>query len=114
MADVVWVPQKLTAGGVAPTFHALAADTTYYFVNDGETIVHVDNLVPATSLTVTFYTQAVFGDFTAANLVVTVPAFEERVVGPFRPDVFNSEYGRVHVGFSSVTNVAVACLARGG
>ena len=112
--DVVFVPQKLSAGGVAPTFHELAADTTYYFVNDGATFVHVDNQVPATSLTVTFYTQAVFGDFTAANLVVTVNEFEEKIIGPFRPDVFNNQYGQVHVGFNYVTDVAVACMTRGG
>lgn len=102
--------QKPSTAGIAVVYTAAAGSQD--FVNTGKEFVHVKNGAGA-PITVTF-TAAGKDNFgitsTAHDLVVTVPATDDRIIGPFLPERYNTTAGKVAVGYSSTTTVTVAVI----
>jgi len=101
--------QQTGLTGLSPVFSAadVGGDT---FVNDGRTVLYVQNGGAVdTTVTVDSPTPCNYGY--EHDVQVTVPAGEERVIGPFRQDRFNDDNGRAAVAYSEVTLVTVAALS---
>lgn len=101
------VQQPLLAG-TAVTYGAAAAGGDS-FPNDGMTIAHVKN-GGGSSITVTIARARTCDMGQTHNVVVAVPAGEERVIGPFVRDQFGPS---VPLTYSGVTTVTVAAIRAG-
>lgn len=106
-------PQVMSLSGVAPTYNAASSggDT---FLNDGRTYAHFKNGA-GSAITVTFdavadVTDNALGEFAPPDLVVTVPAGGEKIVGNFPPARFNGSTGNVSMSYSSATSLTVAVI----
>lgn len=97
--------QNSGLSGLKPIYSAATAGGDTFF-NDGNTVLHVKN-ADATSKTVTInsVTQCSFGF--DHDVVVAVPAGEERVIGPFSTSRFGAN---PEVTYSAVTSVTVAAV----
>lgn len=102
--------------GTAPT---LAVEETtkgvsgnHSFANDGRMFVHVDNGA-GDPVTVTVESSITVdgGLLAVGDLTVTVPAGEDRMIGPFPSGIYNQSDGKVYVNYSlHDTNIDVAVL----
>lgn len=91
--------------GVGPTYVAAGAggDT---FANNGNTMLHVKN-ASGGALTVTVDSQKTCDQGFDHDVVVSVPAGSERMIGPFPV----SRFGRTaSVSYSGVTSLTVAAI----
>jgi hypothetical protein len=110
MADLTL--QEFDLAGLTPSFSAadVAGDS---FVNNGKTLLYVKN-GDASSHDVTLNIQKTITiggiDITLSNPTVTVPASDEKIIGPFSQDWFNDADGNVSVDYDAVTSVTVAAL----
>lgn len=101
--------QTVTTAGITPTKNAVSASDD--FVNDGRTVLHVTN-GSGGSINVTVVTPVTTGGLAVADLVVAVPAGEERVIGPFARSIYNDpSTGKVTVQFSGTTTVTCQALS---
>lgn len=100
------VQQIQRATGLTPAYTAAQApgSGSNAFVNEGKTFIHIKNGSGA-SMTATFLTPATVANLAVADLVVTVGAGAEKMVGPFEPGIFNQPDGKVHVDWSLETSV---------
>lgn len=82
------------------------------FANTGEQLVHIKN--GATDVQVTVTTPATQAGLAVDDLVFTVTASEERIVGFLSPGTFNqasgADAGKVYIDYDDVTNVTIAVL----
>lgn len=105
--------QDVNKTGLSPTYAAADATNAMMFKNDGHTILHVKNGgAGAVSVTVVSIEDPYdrLGD-----VVVSVPAAGERVIGVFKGFLFNQKpgsanAGKIHVDFDIATTVTVAAL----
>jgi hypothetical protein len=100
--------QKPTIAGVVLTYTAV--NSSDKFTNTGKEFAHVKN-GSGSSVTVTFAAAGAdeFGIVAAAHdVVVTVPAGSDRVVGPFDPHRFNDVNGQLTVNYSATTTITAA------
>lgn len=106
-------PQSVARTGLTPTFAAadVAGDE---FVNDGNTLLHVKN-GDAASKTVTVASQVSSPPVgtAATDLAITIPAGEERMIGPLPKSAFDDANGKVQVTYDAVTSVTVAAVSMG-
>lgn len=98
-------PQSLNRDGLEATYAAAAAggDT---FANDGRTFLHVKNGGGA-SVNVTVDSIKQCDQGVDHDVIVAVPAGEERMIGPFPVSRFGSP---ATIAYSGVTTVTVAAL----
>lgn len=99
--------QTATRNGVEPTENAVAASDT--FVNDGRTILVVDN-GSGSELTVTITTPGTVDGLAIADKTVTVAIGDKAVIGPFPPAIYNNSDGVVTVAFNETTSVTAMCI----
>lgn len=101
--------QKIARSGLEPSYTAAEVDGNS-FANPGleQRILHVKN--GATAVVVTCKTPRQVDGLDVAELAVTVPAGEERMIGPFPTKTFTQGDGTVHVDYDDVSNVTVAVL----
>lgn len=101
--------QQVGRSGVKPTYAAAAVGGDA-FVADARTLLHVKN-GSASSITVTITPVASFDGIALSSVTVTVPASDERMAGPFAPEVFKDpSTGLVSVAYSAVATVTVAAI----
>lgn len=100
--------QKVSKTGLAPAFAAAAAGGDE-FSNGGRTYLHVKN-GSAASVDVTADSKKQCDQGYDHDVVVAVPAGQERLIGPFDPTRFNNSSGRVNVSYSAVASVTVAAV----
>jgi hypothetical protein len=100
--------QSVLQSGLAPTFApaTLGGDT---FANDERIYLHVKNGA-ATATTVTVNSFTVCNHGFDHDLVISVPAAGERLIGPFQASRFNNDTSTVGVTYSAVTTVTVAAI----
>ena len=104
--------QTLVQGGVDPTFYSssttpsLTNGDAFTFPNNGQAFVHVSN--GGTACIVTFDTPITIDGLAVANRQVQIPGNSERMIGPFRPDVYNNDDGEVSLSINNVVNVEIA------
>jgi hypothetical protein len=110
MARTALSVQEIVRTGLDPSYEAANTDGESV-ANDGRTFVHVDN-ASGGSINVTVVHPGTVDGLAVADLVVAVPAGEDRMIGPF-PARFNqtgSDAGKLYVDFSAVASVTVAAL----
>jgi hypothetical protein len=109
------IQNLVTTGSLQPTY-AAASGGGDVMPNDGKTVLHVKN-GGGGSINVTITAQVAtrdagpgFGPYTRADLVVAVPAAEERIIGPLPRIAFNNASAQAAIAYSGVTSVTVAAL----
>jgi hypothetical protein len=88
------VAQKISANGLKPTFSSTDTNGDT-FINDGETYLHIKNNNASLQSTITIYAKNPCNHGTLHNIVVSIPATEERQFGPFPIERFNDLYRKV-------------------
>ena len=109
MADVTKTPERVVASGLEQTKHAVATADNYIIRNNGRVFLHVVNGGGSPD-TVTVVTPKTVADLAVSDLTVSVPAGEERFIGPFPPSVYNDGNGDIDVSHSFATSVTMAVL----
>lgn len=99
--------QAVTLTGLNPSFAAAANTDT--IKADGRTTLWVKNGAGA-PINVTVVTPKTDNGLAVADLVVAVPAGEQRLIGPFGRDLFADPNGQAGIDYSSVTTITVAAL----
>lgn len=107
MARVTLAVQPVSRAGLEPAYAAAEADGNA-FLNDGRTMLHVKN--GATNVVATLQIPRTLDGQAVADPTVTVPATEERMIGPFPPGVYNQTDGALYVDYDDVANVTVAAI----
>lgn len=100
--------QQIVRTGLEQTYGAAHVDGNK-FANDGRMFLHVKNGAGA-PITVTIQTPGTVDGLAVAEQIVTVTNAEERMIGPFPPNIYNQSDGMVYVDFSSVTTITAAVL----
>lgn len=108
MARTAITPQQILPTGTEVTFEAANVDGNSV-VNNGATNLHVVN-GGGVSIDVTVTAQNKCNQGYLHDLVVAVPAGEERVIGPFTVAHYNDATGAIIVDYDSVTSVTVAAI----
>ena len=106
--------QQISRAGLDPVLDPAAAGGDA-FPNTGRVFLRVANANLAASRTVTIASQLPAGALpqgaAKTDLVVQVPADEERWIGPFDPAAFNDTNARVVVTYSSEADLSVGAFA---
>lgn len=104
--------QDVARTGLNPSYDSadVAGDE---FINDGNTILHAKN-GDASSKTVTITSYADTGvGLTTEDISVTIPAGEERMIGPLPKSAYNDTNNKAQVSYDAVTSVTVAAISLG-
>jgi len=111
MARVEAAPQTVVAAGLEATLAAATADN-FEFTNsvDQRTWIWVDN-GDAAPHDLTVITNETRDGNAVADRVVTVPAGEHRLVGPFPAGIYNQADGTVQADFSDHTGMTYAVIS---
>lgn len=101
--------QTIALAGLAPTYSAAAGGGDKCEVGD-RNFLHVKN-GSGSPVTVTLTATAAVRGQAVGNVVVSVPASGERMIGPLPADLLqNSVDGLCAIGYSSATTVTVASV----
>lgn len=102
--------QAIARTGLEPAYAAANVDGNA-FANDGQTFIHVKN-GGGVEIDVTIPTPAQVDGLDVEDVVVAVPAGEERMIGPFQGRLFGqpADSNKVWVNYESVTTVTVAAI----
>lgn len=110
MARTLIASTKLSIAGIATTLGAAHTDGNM-FVNSGRTFVVVNNADVAEK-TFTFQTPRTEGGNAVDELIITVAASTERLIGPFPPATYNqvggADAGKVYVDFEDFADATLA------
>lgn len=112
--------QDIILTGLNPVFASAGgggsgAGTDEILDNDGKTLLYVKN-DNAGSIDVTITSEVTsktivgYGDVTFSDVVVSIPAGEERVIGPIPKTRFNDANGEVTVSYDEISSVTIAAL----
>jgi len=107
MARTSLAVQFCASTGLLPLYSAANA-LGHSVANNGETFLHVKNGA-AEAITVTLVSVPDPWGRTG-DIVVTVGATSEKMIGPISPLLFNQADGTVHVDFSAVTTVTLTAV----
>lgn len=106
---------RILEAGLTPVFVAAAAGGDQVDNADGKTFLHVKNGGGA-GITVTITAQSVtaedpkLGTVTKANIVKSIAAAGEAIIGPFKKQAFNNGSNQIAITYSGVTSVTVAAM----
>lgn len=100
--------QAIVRTGLEPSY-ASAAGGGDEFVNTGVQALHVKN-GSGGDIVVTIETPNAVDTLAIADRDVTVPAGEERIIGPFPTSHYNDANGKVQITYDGVTSLTVAVL----
>jgi len=109
MAKTTLTKQVVSLAGLETAYAAANADGSD-FLNSGRAFLHVKNGA-ASDITVTVNSRQTCSQGFDHDVVVTVTAGEERMIGPFPQARFNdASTGKADVTFSDVTSVTIALV----
>ena len=111
MAEVDWVPQKLTKNKVTPTRNgSLSVSDTYHIRNNGKLFLACLKTA-AVVCTVTVETPKLVNGLAVAEHTFTVPASTGDVIaGPFEPSIFNDGTGDIQITLSDIDGLTIAAV----
>lgn len=110
MAEVAESVQNIVPGGLQESLTgSLSAANTYQSPNDGRVFLHIVNGGGSPD-TVTIVTNAQVHGLAIADRTVSVPAGEERMIGPFPPEIYNNSDGELEWSHSFITSVTQSAL----
>lgn len=103
--------QDMDASGLEPSYDAADAagdefeweQHAFLHVKNGDGSPHTVTVAEQRTVDIPGYTQA--------DLEVTVPAGEERMIGPFSRQAYQDSDGMVQVSYDAVTDVTLAAIA---
>jgi len=101
--------QDIIAGltaGLEPTL--VGCTDPDYFTNDGRIFLYL--FAGATQAIATIDSVELCEHGVDHNVVVTVPATEYRMIGPFPKSRFNDGNGKVKITYDNVTTITVAAI----
>ena len=104
----VLTSQQIANTGLNSAYSAASASGDS-FVNTGREFLHVKN-GSGSSVTVTIATEQTVEGLAVADATVTIPAGEDRFIGPFATNTFNDSDRQVNFTYSSETSVTVAVM----
>ena len=111
--------QEINRAGIDPAYSAADATNDHSFDNTTqEVFVHIIN-GGVGAINATFITSKVIDGISVGDLVINIPASEDRMVGPFRNDLYGSEdepnglTKAVLIDLDGDTSVTLAALALG-
>lgn len=113
MADLTI--QKIVEAGLNPTLGAASGGGDAILNLAGDVFLYVKN-ADATAKQITVTAQKTskdvesYGSMTKANAVVSVPAGEIRLIGPFPRAAFNDAANKVQITYDAVTSLTVAAI----
>lgn len=101
--------QKFSLTGVVPVYNAaaLAGDTFY---NNGRTFLHIKN-GSASEVTVTIDSKTLSNYGTDVDIIVSIPAGTEKILGTFDPSRFDNQSGIANITYNSVTSVTLSLIS---
>jgi len=100
--------QQIVRTGLEESYAAVDASNGNQFQNDGRMFLLVKNGAGA-PINVTITTPGAVDGNAVADLVVAVTNGEQRMIGPFPPNLYNTD-GYVYVDYSSGTTITAAVL----
>jgi hypothetical protein len=103
MAILTTVQPAYAGTAAAPATPQAGGDK---FLNDGSTIFLIEN-GSASSRTVTVAVPGTAEGLAITAPVVTIPAGERRICGPYPPRFFNDVDGYVNLSYSAVANMSI-------
>jgi len=103
------IKSTATSTGAAITYQAANAGGDYIVNTTGRVILHVKN-GGASAINVTVNSQKLCDQGYDHDLVVSVPAGGDRMIGPLTTTRYNDADGRVQITYSGVTGVTVAAI----
>jgi len=103
--------ETISRSGLEPTHNAADAGGDE-FANTGDEFIHVTN-GSGGAITVTIETGGTVDGLAIADRTVSVPAGEERLIGPFPKSTYDDGDGLVQLTYSAVTSLTVAVLKPG-
>ncbi len=98
----------ISRAGYEPTLVAANVDGNF-FDNDGMTFLFVDN-ADVSPVDVTIDSAADCDQGFDHNIVVTVPASEQRLVGPFPKGRFNDSNDQAQITYAAVTSLTIEAI----
>lgn len=101
--------QKPTLSGIALTYSNCSAGGDEFVNNSGRVCIHVKNGNTAAQ-TVTVNSQKPCDQGYDHDVVVSIPASSDRLIGPFTTDRFNDANGKVQITYSGVTSMTIAAI----
>jgi hypothetical protein len=109
------VPQTSTRDGLFLSFEAtnpLASGGMFIDNSVANVLIYIKN-DDASSHSVTIVTPGTVDQEPIEELVIAIPAGEERIIGPFPKAVYNNTAGQVSFSMEADTSVTVAALKMG-
>lgn len=106
MADLA--VQKIVLTGLSPTYAACTAEGDTV-LNDDYTFLHVKNAHTG-AWVVTVDSREPCSQGFDHDVVVSVPAGEERMIGPFPRGRFNDAAGKLEITYDGVTALTIAAI----
>lgn len=100
--------EQVDQDGLDATYNAVAASDKFDN-SSGRVIIHVKN-GDASSDTVTIVTTKTLGGLDLDDATGTVPAGEERFLGPFSKGIYNDIDDLVEVQHSNTTSITMAVI----
>jgi len=106
--------QVVTIAGLEPAYVAATASDGDMWRNSGKEFLHVVN-AGGGSIDVTVLTPATVDGLAIEDKIVTIPAGEDRMIGTFKPSLYNNPAGgtdpsKIYVEYSGVSSVTVAAI----
>ena len=101
--------QKIALTGISPVYNAAGSggDT---FSNNGRTYLHIKN-ASGSAITATIDSKALSNYGTDVDIVVSVAAGGEKIIGFLDPIRFSSSLGIANITYSSVTSVTISLIS---
>ena len=113
MAYTTLAVQAITKAGLKPVYVAATAADGDKFKNTGAEFLHIVN-GSGTACVVTVLTPAKVSGLDIENKAISIPAGEEKMIGPFQPGLYNNmsgaDVGTAYVTYSQVVTVTVAAF----
>jgi len=106
MADLT--VQKVSKAGLTPSYDS-CAETGDAALNGGKTFLHVKNGHSGAWVVTVNSVQACSQGFDH-DVVVSVPAGEERMIGPFERGRFNDANQKIAITYDGVTALTIAAI----
>lgn len=118
MAYTPLAAQVITDDGIVPAYVAApgaGAGNGSSLAGSGDIVLHVKN-GGGSSINVTVITGGTLEGEPVTDKVIAVANGSEKMIGPFKPAVFNqpsgTDIGKVLVEYSAITSVTVAAFQR--
>lgn len=111
MAETALTVTTVGKAGTAKTTANADTSNGNKFANDGRTFLYLFNNGSTGSATVTIATAKTVGGYAVGNQDISLTTTQEKIAGPFDPDIFNDADGNVTLSISGAGATDVDFMA---